>query len=104
MAWSDPEVNKLAANFVAAAGEVSQLERGRDPGSRLFRKIAILHLDGLRTTQGTYICTPSGKLLTSGHSLQPLEIGRLLKTGLKRWRKLTRAERLGPSPSESAVA
>ena len=104
MAWSDPEVNKLVANFVAAAGEVSQLERRRDPGSRLFRKIATPHLTGLQTTQGTYIVTPAGKKLASGHTLAPPGIERLLRRGLKKWRKLTPAERLGSSPSESAVA
>ena len=104
MAWSDPEINKLAAHFVAAAGEVDQLERGRDSGGRLFRKIATSHLRGLRTAQGTYIVTPAGKLLTSGHTLEPLGIERLLRLGLKKWRKLTPAERLGSSPNESAVA
>ncbi len=67
MAWSDPEINKLVTHFVAAAGEVSQLERGRDSGSRLFRNIATPHITGLQTTQGMYIVTPAGKLLTSGH-------------------------------------
>ncbi len=104
MAWSDPEINKLVTHFVAAAGEVGQLERGRDSGSRLFRKIATAHITGLQTTQGTYIVTPAGKLLTSGHSLEPLGIERLLRRGLKKWRELTPAERLGSSPSEPVVA
>ncbi len=104
MAWSDPEINKLVTHFIAAAGEISQLERGRDSGSRLFRKIATPHLTGLQTSQGTYIVTPAGKLLTSGHSLEPLGIERLLRRGLQMWRQLTPADRLGSSPSESAVA
>ena len=103
MAWSDPEVNKLAAHFVAAAGEVSKLERGGDPGSRLFRKISTAHLSGLQTTQGTYIVTPAGKLLASNHSLEPLGIERFLQRGLKKWRKLSTAERLGSAPGRSAV-
>ena len=98
MAWSDPETNKLAASFVAATGEVSEMERGRDAGSRMFQKVATAHVSGLRTTQGTYILTPAGKLLGSNHTLGPIGIRRFLLRGLKKWNRMTKKERLGSAP------
>ena len=102
MAWSDPETNKLVASFVAATGEVTQMETGRDAGSRLFQKIATRHVRGLQTTQGTYIVTPGGKLLASNHTLESLGIRRFLQRGLKKWARLSTEERLGPASRKDA--
>lgn len=82
------------------AGEVTILGRGRDPGSRLFQKIKTRHVVGLGTTQGTYIITPAGRLLTSNHNLEPLGLQRFLRRGLKKWQRLSTKERLG-TPSRS---
>ena len=59
MAWSHKDVVKLTAPFIPAADEVGRLASGSDAASIAFRKIATRHVQGLRTSQGTYVLTPS---------------------------------------------
>ena len=51
LAWSSPEILKLAEPFLPAADEVGKLERGRGAASKFYRKIARRHTERLRTTQ-----------------------------------------------------
>ena len=95
MAWTDPGIRKLAEQFIPAADEVKKLERGSDAASRFFQKIAKRHLRGVSSTQGTYLVTPSGILLDSGHTLNANEMVPFLETGLKKWKGLSGRERIG---------
>ena len=82
---------KLTKPFIPAADEVGKLESGKDPASRLFQRIATRHLRGLRTTQGTYILTPSGFLISSGHSIKEEQLGAFLKKGLAEYQKFSKS-------------
>ena len=59
---------------------------------------------GLRTTQGTYLVTSSGILLSSGHSIKEDEIADFLRVGLEKYEALSRAERLGKATVKSRVS
>jgi hypothetical protein len=81
--------------FIPAADEVGDLESGRDAASRLYQKIATRHIRGLRTSQGTYILTPSGILLSSRHSISEDELAEFLADGIGKYQRLSTRERLG---------
>jgi hypothetical protein len=88
-------VVKLTRPFIPAADEVGDLESGRDAASRLYQKIATRHIRGLRTSQGTYILTPTGILLASRHSINEDELAEYLAQGLEKYKQLSAKERLG---------
>ncbi|MCH7727823.1 MAG: hypothetical protein IH991_15285, partial [Planctomycetes bacterium] len=89
---------KLAKPFIPAADEVDQLERGDDLGSKIYRQIRTRHISYLPTTQGAYIVTPSGMPIDSSHTLTPDGMARFLSDGLKKYKSLSKKERLGDAP------
>ena len=91
----------LTKPFIPAADEVGELESGKDAASRLYQKIATRHIRGLRTSQGTYILTPSGILLSSRHSIKEDELAEYLEKGLDKYKQLSKKERLGTATRES---
>jgi hypothetical protein len=64
-------------------------------GSDIYWKIRKRHISYLPTTQGTYIVTPSGVLIDSGHTLTPDELTKFLADGLKKYKALSKRDRLG---------
>ncbi len=104
MAWSSPEILKLAESFLPAADEVGKLERGRGGVSKFYRKIARRHTERLRTTQGTYIVTPSGRLIDYSHTLDAEQMAEFLESGLKKWQALSKSDRLGKSGSSATAS
>jgi len=85
----------LTKPFIPTADEVDKLEFGRDAASQFYRTIATRHVPGLRTTQGTYIVTPSGILLASVHRVDEADLVAFLENGLDQYQKLSKQERLG---------
>lgn len=85
----------LAAPFIPAADEVAQLESGMDAASRFYKRIATQHVRGLRTSQGTYMVTPSGILLDTVHTVNESQLAQFLENGLAQYKKLSKRERLG---------
>ncbi len=49
------------------------------------------------TRQGTYICTPNGKFLASGNSLNPDQMLQMMQEGLAAWNALPEADRVAGS-------
>ena len=92
----------MIKQFVPAADEVEKLERGHTAACSIFRKVATRHFDDLRTTQGTYIITPSGALLGSDHVLEPAAMKSFLRKGLQAWNALSQEVRLGDGSGEDA--
>ena len=88
---------KIAKSFLPAADEVQRLERGRGPVRSFYKKIAKRHIKRLGTTQGTYVVTPSGKLLGSRHPYDKDSVAGFLKSCLNKYKKLSKKERLGSS-------
>ena len=98
-AWSDPEVLKLTREFVPATDESWRLQTSDDPQAEFFR--TMLHgkpdrVNGSR--QGTYVCTPGGRLLARGNSRNPRVIEKILREGLAAWQALSEEERARPVP------
>ena len=91
----------LTNPFIPAADEVGKLESRNDAASRLYHKIATWHLRGLRTSQGTYILTPSGILLSSRHSINEDELAEYLEKGLRKYKQISKMERLGTASRRS---
>jgi hypothetical protein len=85
----------LTEPFIPAADEVDKLEFGRDAASQFYRNIATRHVQGLRTTQGTYIVTPSGILLVTVHRVEEADLVAFLENGLEQYQQLSKQERLG---------
>jgi len=85
----------LVEPFIPAADEVTKVERGYDLGSNVYWKIRKRHFSHLPTTQGTYIVTPSGILIDNGHNHTPNELIKFLANGLKKYKALSKKERLG---------
>lgn len=52
-------------------------------------------MKGLRTTQGTYIVTPSGQLLATAHTVDTADLADFLRAGLKKYELTPEKERLG---------
>jgi len=86
---------------VPVADEVARLQRGTDPESRLFQKVAEQgHYAGFGppkhtgTRQGTYAAAPSGVLLASINSNDPTRMADMLRRALDKWETLSHSERL----------
>ncbi len=71
-------------------------------GSKVYWKIRKRHISHLPTTQGTYIVTPSGILIDSGHTLSPDALTKFLANGLKKYQSLSKKERLGSTTVASS--
>lgn len=96
--WSNPEVQKLLAEFVPAADEVWGLQHRKDPESQLFNKIAEQGHYAGRTTptdtrQGTYAAAPSGVLLASINSNSAQAMADMLRRALNKWNSMPESER-----------
>jgi hypothetical protein len=87
---------------VAASDEVWRLQRGDDPESRFFQKMAHQghYGSGRGTKQGIYICAPSGKFLASANSLNAEKIRDMMDRALSAWGELSAAERFLPDDAE----
>jgi hypothetical protein len=101
-------VLKLVARFVPAADEVHRLQMGADPECKLFQTVCEQGHYGGRaktsTRQGTYAAAPSGVMLASINSNDPVQVARMLQRALARWETLTRAERLLPEDPDKQSA
>ena len=100
---------KLAAKFVPAADEVYRMQNqdGTDPECRLFQKFAELGHYGGRpgtTRQGTYATTPSGVLLGSINSNDPVRIADMLQRALAKWQTLSREDRMSSTDPQKQLA
>jgi hypothetical protein len=104
--WSNPNVVRIAKNFVAVGDEVDHLQRSRDPEGQLFNRVAEQgHYAGRTqptdTRQGTYALTPSGVFLASINTNSADEMAAMLTKALRKWRTLSKDERLmDRDPSE----
>jgi hypothetical protein len=107
--WNDPKVLELVSKFVPAADEVHRLQSGSDAECRLFQKIAEQgHYAGRtrpsNTRQGTYAAAPSGVMLASINSNDPVRIADMLQRALAKWETMSRAERLLPEDPQSQTS
>jgi len=91
----------LTEPYIPAADEVEKLEFGTDAASQFYKKIATRHVSGLRTTQGTYIVTPSGILLSSVHRIEEADLETFLERGLEQYTQLSKQVRLGTRALQS---
>ena len=91
----------LTEPFIPAADEVEKLEFGTDATSQFYKEIATRHVSGLRTTQGTYIVTPSGILLSSVHRIEEADLAAFLEKGLEQYMTLSKQARLGTRAFQS---
>lgn len=98
MVWSDPQVQKLAANFVPAADACDRMQKksSTDEDALLFQKFG-----GKRTlsadrggTQGQYAVAPNGELLGACNTGDPKAVAAMMKQALEKWEKLPREKRL----------
>lgn len=111
MVWSDPEVQKLAAEFVPAADASDRIQSkdSFDADALLFHKFG-----GRRTIastrageglgQGQYAVAPSGELLASCATPDPREVAAMMKAGLEKWKQLPRERRLLAEPPDPKAA
>ena len=97
--WADPRVVELAKQFVPATDEVWRLGNAKAADCRLFQKMT----DGVRingrqeTKQGTYVCTPSGRLLASVNSTHASRILTVMQEGLQKWQDSSQSDREVPT-------
>lgn len=93
--WSDLQVQALAEQFVTASDEVWRLQRGSDPESRFFQKMAHQghYGSGGGTKQGIYVCAASGEFLASVNSLNPKTVKDMLTDALQKWAALPEERR-----------
>lgn len=75
-----------------------RLQRSNDLDARFFQKMADEghYQKAGGTRQGIYVCSPSGKLLSSINSLNPDHVLETIQLGLEKWRSLTEKEKLLP--------
>lgn len=81
---------------MVATDEVWRLQRGYDPESVFFQKMANQGHYGHKpgsTRQGIYVCAPSGKFLASINSNNPDAVLGMLNKGLKAWNDLADSEK-----------
>ena len=107
--WSEPEVQELAARFVAVADEVSRLQRDKDADCRFFQGFCEQgHYGGKtkpsNTRQGIYAVTATGAFLASINTRNPAEVVRMLKQALVKFDALPRATRSGDRPALDPTA
>ena len=101
--WSDPEVRELASEFVPAADEVWRLQNDPDPECVFFREHVLGKPDPTKgTLQGTYVFSPSGKLLGRRNSNDPKAVLGFLKEMLVAWEGLDDSERKLEDPARVA--
>ena len=92
-------MQKLSAMFVPAADQIERpgksLEVGTSFESRFVQKIK-KQCNDLATYQGVFVATPSGLLLAGSHEAvhDPRKVEKHMREGLKKWAKLSAAERL----------
>ena len=97
--WSDPKVRELSGAFTPATDESYRLQTTDDPEARFFRTMIHGTPDRVQgSRQGTYVCTPAGRLLARGNSTDPRAIERILAGGLAAWNALDAGERARPVP------
>ena len=96
--WADPRIIELAKQFVPATDEVWRLGNAKAADCRLFQKMT----DGIRingrheTKQGTYVCTPSGRLLSCANSNSAARMLAVMEEGLQKWHDSSQADRQLP--------
>jgi len=105
LAWSDPTVQALAAEFIPAAENIDYNFQGRtESGMDLLRKVlrdASLAKEK-KIGQGFYAVTPSGRTLGAmvnggDRSIhKPQHVAAMMKEALATWEKLTLEQRLLP--------
>tara|TARA_Y100001970_G_scaffold294276_1_gene449643 strand:+ start:8819 stop:9733 length:915 start_codon:yes stop_codon:yes gene_type:complete len=85
---------------------VWRLQGAKEEDATLFQQIAnkghYRKVGGSR--QGIYVCSPSGKLLSSVNSLNPDVVIKTIKEGLEKWKKISEEDKKLPkdfSPSTS---
>ncbi len=96
--FPDAKVRDLLQRFVPAADEVGRLQRGKDPESLLFQKVAEQgHYAGrsvpTSTRQGLYATTADGRLLASINHNDPTRVAAMLEKALAAWDALPETER-----------
>ena len=96
--FPDAKVRDLLKRFVPAADEVGRLQRGKDPESLLFQKVAEQgHYAGRNmptsTRQGLYATTADGRLLASINHNDPARVAAMLEKALAAWEALSETER-----------
>ena len=106
--WSQPEVQKLLAQFVPAADEVWGLQNRDDPASLLFQKVAEQgHYAGrtkpTNTRQGIYATAPSGRLLASVNTRSAERVSQMLERALAAWDALPESDRYLADPELESV-
>jgi len=99
LVWTDPTVQELSAQLVAAADQIERpgksLEDGTSFEARFVQKVK-KQCNKLATYQGVFVATPSGLLLAGSHDAihDARKVEKHLRQGLEKWRKLSPAERL----------
>jgi hypothetical protein len=95
-------VQGKAAKFLPVAVEAGGMMAAKGEYGDLFRKTAEAGHYGktaaTRTAQGTYLITPSGRLLASGNDQNPKATLKLMDDALAAWDKLPAADRLPAKP------
>ena len=106
--WSQPEIQALAARFVAAADEVWRLHNLKDPECELFQEFMDKGIYGDRTDsstrQGIFAVAPSGVLLADVNTTQPGPMRDMLTRALRAWDALPKSERFLPYDPEARRA
>ncbi len=107
-AWSDPEVQRLLADFIPVADEVGRLQRGSDAECRFFQGFAERgHYAGRSnptgTRQGIYALAPSGELLGSWNTRRVPEVRRQLTAALKAFEALPEERRYPKAELEASA-
>ena len=105
--FTDAKVRELLTRFVPAADEVGRLQRGKDPESLLFQRIAEQgHYAGrtqpTSTRQGLYAATVDGRLLASINHNDPTRVAAMLEKALAAWDALPEAARFPPGWDDGA--
>jgi hypothetical protein len=91
-------LQELSAQVVPAADAIERpgksLEDGTNFESRFVQKVK-KQCNDLATYQGVFVTTPSGLLLAGSHEdmHDPRKVEKLMRTGLEKWGKLSKAER-----------
>lgn len=106
--WSQPDIQALAARFVAATDEVWRLHHLEDPECKLFQDFMDKGIYRDRTDsstrQGIFAIAPSGVLLADVNTTRPGPMRDMLKRALQAWDALPKSERLLPYDPESRRA
>lgn len=101
--WSDPEVQKLAEQFVAIADDCFRMDHGKDAESRYFQKLMAEVPHG--STQGTYFLTPGGEVLewTDQQWGNPKITIDIMRKSLAKWNALSEQERMSEGKTEMVL-